>query len=224
VFANYVIAVRHSLRPWLAVLALMTFLPLTFMAVSSAEAASTHSSCHAPRLIGLTVSAARNRAKTSHCELRLKGASVRMAKIQTIHAQSARPGSIRKLLSVTVNPLCPGSSEIGPPRGEPLLTPGPTVLNTGLFIEGGAFIYRSAPVCKNLVGTSSAGTITVTSAGGTVIANKMTVNAGQELEIALNAGQYTVTGVFAGGNNVGPVTVTVLAGDTVRQDLVLPVP
>lgn len=147
-----------------------------------------------------------------------------MPKIQTIHRQSARPGQITKLLTVTVNPLCPGSVNLGPPPGEPLLTPGPTELDTGLFVVGGAFIYRSAPVCKDLVGKSSAGTITVTNAVGTVIANNMTLNAGQLLEITLSAGQYTITGVFAGGNKVGPTTVTVPAGEVVRQDLVLDVP
>lgn len=175
-------------------------------------------------MIGLSVAAARGRAKTSGCQLRLSGASVRMPKIQTIRAQSARPGQITKLLTLTVNPLCPGSLNQGPPPGEPLLTPGPTELDSGLFIEGGAFIYRSAPVCKDLVGKSSAGTITVTNATGTVVANNMTVSAGQLLEITLGAGQYTITGVFAGGNKVGPTTVTVPAGEVVRQDLVLDVP
>jgi len=160
----------------------------------------------------------------SGCELRLNGASVRMAQIQTIRAQSPRPGQITKLLTLTVNPLCPGSVNPGPPPGEPLLTPGPTELDTGLFIEGGAFIYRSAPVCKDLVGKSNAGTITVTNAAGTVIARNMAVNAGQLLEIKLSAGQYTITGVFAGGNTVGPTTVTVPTGEVVRQDLVLDVP
>jgi hypothetical protein len=51
-----------------------------------------------------------------------------------------------------------------------------------------------------------------------------TVNAGQLLKITLGAGQYTITGVFAGGNAVGPTAVTVPAGEVVRQDLVLDVP
>jgi hypothetical protein len=149
---------------------------------------------------------------------------VRMASVQTIRTQSTRPGQVTKLLIVTVNPLCPGSANIGPPPGEPLVTPGPTELDTGLFIEGGAFIYRSAPVCKDVVGTSSAGTITVTNAAGTVIANKTALTAGQLLKITLGAGEYTLTGVFAGGNAVGPIKVTVAAGQVVRQDLVLDVP
>jgi hypothetical protein len=104
------------------------------------------------------------------------------------------------------------------------MTPGPTELDTGLFIEGGPFIYRSAPVCKDLVGTSSAGKITVTNGAGTAIANNVSVSAGQLLKITLSAGQYTITGVFAGGTHVGPTSVTVPAGEVVRQDLVLDVP
>jgi hypothetical protein len=112
----------------------------------------------------------------------------------------------------------------GPPPGEPLLTPGTTRLTTGLFIEGGAFIYRSAPVCKNLVGKSSAGTITVTNAAGVAVADQTALTAGQLLEVNLNAGQYTITGVFANGVTARPVTVTIPAGEVVRQDLVLDVP
>src|ERR1035437_4199898 len=215
---------RASLRSWSAALVLVAGLPLTATATSSSTTVAAHSSCHAPRLISLTVNAARARARTCGCRLRLTGAPVRMSSVQTIRTQSTRPGQVTKLLIVTVNPLCPGSANIGPPPGEPLVTPGPTELDTGLFIEGGAFIYRSAPVCKDVVGTSSAGTITVTNAAGTVIANKTALTAGQLLKITLGAGEYTLTGVFAGGNAVGPIKVTVTAGQVVRQDLVLDVP
>ncbi len=147
-----------------------------------------------------------------------------MATIQTIRSQGTRPGQFTKLLTATVNPLCPVSAAIGPPQGEPLLTPGPTELKTGLFVEGGPLVLRSAPSCKELVGTSSAGTITVANAAGTVIADNAVVTEGQLLAIMLSPGAYTVSGVFAGGNAVGPITVTVPAGEVVRQDLVLDVP
>jgi hypothetical protein len=174
-------------------------------------------------MIGLTVTAGRLEAKKAGCQLRLTGYSIKMAKIQTIRKQSARPGQLTKLLSVTVNPLCPSSAAIGPPSGEPLMTPGPSELETGLFIEGGALIFRSVPVCKDLVGTSNAGTITVTDAGGTVIANRAVI-AGELLKIDLSAGLYSISGVFAGGNVARPITVTVPSGEVVRQDLVLDVP
>jgi hypothetical protein len=105
-----------------------------------------------------------------------------------------------------------------------LLKRGPTELDTGRFIEGGAFIRRSAPVCKDLVGKSSAGRITVTNAAGTAIANNVVVTAGPLLKITLSVGQHTLSGVFEGGNAVGPSAVTVPAGEVVRQDLVLDVP
>jgi len=221
---HYVVSVRRSLRWWLAVLAPIVLLPLTVTAPSNPAAASTHSSCHAPRMIGLTVAAARARATSSGCSLRLTGAAVQMPKIQTIRAQSSRPGRSTKLLSVTVNPPCPGVAEIGPPPGEPLLKPGPTELDTGLFFEGGPLIYRSAPVCKDFAGKSSAGNITVTNFAGTAVANNVALSAGQLLEITLSAGNYTITGVFADGSAVGPTTVTVPTGEVVRQDLVLDVP
>jgi hypothetical protein len=216
--------VRQLPRSWLAVLALVAIFPFMVTTTSGSAAVAVRSPCHAPRMIGLTVTAARGEAEQAGCHLRLTGASVEMPKIQTIRKQSARPGQLTKLLTVTVNPLCPSSGAMGPPPGEPLLTPGPTELETGLFIEGGPFIFRSAPACKDLVGTSSAGRITVINAAGTAIAMNRTVNAGQLLKITLGAGQYTITGVFAGGNAVGPTAVTVPAGEVVRQDLVLDVP
>jgi hypothetical protein len=224
VSARYGETVRQSLRWWLAASALVAYLPILVTATQSPAAGANHTSCHAPRVIGLTVTAARSRAKSSNCQLRLTGASVQMPRIQTIRTQSARPGALIKLLSVTVNPLCPGSANLGPPHGEPLLTPGTSGLTTGLFIEGGAFLYRSVPVCKNLVGKSSAGTITVINSVGVAIANQTALTAGQLLEVNLNAGQYTITGVFANGVTARPVSVTIPPGEVVRQDLVLDVP
>ncbi len=143
--------------------------------------------------------------------------------IQTIHTQSVRPGQVAKVVTVSVNPLCPGSLNPGPPPGEPILKPGPSEIVTGLFIEGGAYIERSAPICRALVGKSNAGNITITNSVGTVIAN-MALTAGQLLYVNVTAGQYTISGVFAGGNKVGPTIVNVPAGEIVRQDLVLAVP
>jgi len=208
----------------LTLLVLVLASPITLSPARDAGATLTSSTCHAPRVLGLTVAAARARSRSSGCHVRFVGAAIRMTRVQTIRSQSARPGQVTTLLTLRVNPLCPGSAFLGPPPGEPLLSPGPTELDVGLFIEGGAFIYRSAPVCRNLVGTSSAGSITVTNAGGVAIANKVALVAGQLLKITLDAGTYTLTGVFAGGNLVGPLKVVVPSGDVVRQDLVLNVP
>jgi hypothetical protein len=147
-----------------------------------------------------------------------------MPKIQTIHTQSVHPGQVAKVVTVSVNPLCPGSLNIGPPPGEPIIKSGPSELITGLFIEGGAFIDRSAPNCKVFVGKSSGGTITITNSVGTVFANDMALAPGQLLYVNVPAGAYTITGVFTGGNKVGPTSVNVVSGEIVRQDLVLDVP
>jgi hypothetical protein len=97
-------------------------------------------------------------------------------------------------------------------------------LIAGLFIEGGAFIERSAPNCKDLVGKSTSGTITITNSVGTVFANNMALSAGQLLYVNVPAGTYTIAGTFSGGMKASPVTVSVAANQIVRQDLVLDVP
>ena len=167
---------------------------------------------------------ARVRARAAGCALRLTGARVQMPTIQTIRTQSVGPGHVAKVVTLSVNPLCPGSLNIGPPPGEPIIKSGPTELITGLFIEGGAFIYRSAPNCKVFVGKSSGGTITITNSVGTVFANNMALSPGQLLYVNVPAGTYTITGVLTGGNHLGPATVNVASGQVVRQDLVLDVP
>jgi len=221
---SYGVTVRRSLRSWMAVLSLVALLPLTVTGTSNVALASLRTSCHVPRMTGLTVTAARGRARAAGCRLRLTGARVQVPTIQTIHTQNERPGQVARAVTVSVNPLCSGSLNPGPPPSEPILKPGPTELITGLFIEGGAYIERSAPICKALVGKSSAGTITITNSVGTFIANNMALSAGQLLNVNVPAGTYTIAGVFAGGNKVGPSTVLVPSGEIVRQDLVLDVP
>jgi len=223
-FAGYRVAMNRSLRSWSAIVAVVGLLPLTFTGTPSAAAASAHSSCRAPRLTGLTVTAARHRAKAAGCQLRLSGAVVKIPTIQTIHTQNVRPGVRATLVTVAVNPLCPSSGAIGPPPGEPIMKPGPTELISGLFIEGGPFIYRSVPNCESLVGKSSGGTITITNSVGTVIANNMALSAGQLLYVNVTTGAYTISGVFSSGLKAGPITVNVPSGEMVRQDLVLDVP
>jgi hypothetical protein len=125
---------------------------------------------------------------------------------------------------IVVNPLCESAGLPGPPPGEPIIKAGPTELITGLFIEGGPLVLRSAPVCKKIVGKSSGGTITITNSVGSIIANNMTLTAGQLLYVNVQPGAYTVSGVFSGGLKSGPITVNVPSGDVVRQDVVLDVP
>jgi hypothetical protein len=215
--------VTRTLRTWTAVAVLSSLAPLTFLSTPGLAATASRT-CHAPRLTGLTVATARAKARVAGCPLRLTGARLQMPTIQTIHTQSVRPGRVAKVVTVSVNPLCPGALNIGPPPGEPIVKSGPTELISGLFIVGGAFIYRSAPNCKVFVGKSSGGTITITNSVGTVFANNMALAPGQLLYVNVPAGSYTITGVFSGGEKAGPTTVTVASGEIVRQDLVLDVP
>jgi hypothetical protein len=127
-------------------------------------------------------------------------------------------------VTLTVNPLCGGSALNGPPRGEPFITSGPTELISGLFIEGGPYVERSAPNCKESPERSSAGTITVTNAAGTDVIDNLQLSSGQLLYVKVPAGRYTVTGVVSDNLKVGPLVVSVPAGKTVRQDLTADVP
>ncbi len=143
--------------------------------------------------------------------------------VQTIHTQSVRPGLFARVVTLQVNPVCGGPINPGPPPGEPIVTAGGPELVTGLFIEGGAYIERSEPHCTPIVGKSNAGTITVTTSGSSVFAT-LTLTAGQLMYVLVPVGSYSVSGVFSGGNKVGPITVNVGADQIVRQDLVLDVP
>lgn len=182
--------------------------------------------CTVPALTGLTVAAARRRTARSGCRLRLRGARVERAEVQTIRRQTPRPGRRRHVVSAWVNPLCPGSAALGPPNGEPFVSPGPTGLVSGLYLSGGPLLMRSAPLCTSLSGTPTAGTITVSDpTSGAVIATR-TVESGQLARIPLPAGTYTLVGTFADAysNNQHissrPLTVSIPPGRTVRQDVV----
>ena len=203
---------------------IVAVMPLAISAATTVATASTASTCHAPRLTGLTVTVARRHARVAGCDVRLVGAKLQMPQIQTVRTQSVRPGKVTNLVTLTVNPLCSGAADDGPPAGEPIITSGPTELISGLFIEGGPFIDRSAPNCKQVAEKSSPGTITVTNSAGTVIVNKMELTTGQLLYVKVPAGKYTLTGVLSVNNKVGPITVEVPADTTVRQDLTLDVP
>jgi hypothetical protein len=123
------------------------------------------------------------------------------------------------------NRLCSGSAAWGPRRDEPLRTPGPTELISGLYLDGGPHRFRSAQRCSSLSGTPSAGTITVTDPASGAIVASATVANGELAKIPLPPGAYTITGTFANAfsNNQHiqspPQTVTIRSGQTVRQDV-----
>jgi hypothetical protein len=183
--------------------------------------------CRVPRLTGLVVFAARERAAKAGCRLRLEGEPVERAAIQTIGEQSPRPGMRSQTITAWVNSLCSGSAAWGPLRGEPFLTPGPTELVSGLYLDGGPHLFRSAPRCDALSGTPGAGTIMVMNAATGATVATQTVVRGRLAAIPLPPGTYSVRGTFGEANTNGvhpqsfPVTVQIESGKTLRRDLVL---
>jgi hypothetical protein len=186
--------------------------------------------CRAPRLAGLVLSVARERAAKAGCHVRLVGAPVERPAIQTIRRQSPGAGQHGRILTVWVNPLCSGSAESGAPAGEPFLTQGPTELVSGLYLDGGPLRFRSAPRCSSLSGSPGAGTITVTNpATGAIVVTKTVAN-GQLAKIPLSPGIYTISGTFTNAFSNGqhmqsfPQTVTISPGKTTRQDVSVNIP
>ena len=101
---------------------------------------------------------------------------------------------------------------------------------SGLFLVGGPLVLYSAATCYSIVGTPSAGTITVTDPTTGMTAAKQTVAEGQLAHFRLAPGSYTITGTFADANAGGvrlttpAQTVNIPHGDTVRQDAVASIP
>lgn len=181
--------------------------------------------CHVPRLTGLTLSVARDRLAHTGCSLRVRGAALEEAQIQTVERQSPASGRRSSTVTVWLNPLCHGSAAYGPGLNEQVLTPGPTELVSGFYLDGGPLARFSDPGCKRPAPPPGAGTVVVMDASGAVVATQ-TSTSGQFIRIPLPAGSYTVTGTFldATSNGVHPTTsesLVVPPGQTVRQDFFL---
>jgi hypothetical protein len=154
---------------------------------------------------------------------------VERPEVQTIRGQTPTHGAARGV-SVWVNPLCPGSAELPGPRHEPIRSKGRSELITGLYLDGGPLIFRSAANCEALEGTPGAGTVTVTNpATGAVLATQ-NMAAKHLATIPLPPGPYSVSAQFEGATinglhpTVGPITVEIPPGTTVRQDIELSIP
>ncbi len=129
-------------------------------------------------------------------------------------------------------PPCWGSAEFGPGISEPLLTPGPTELVSGFYLDGGPLVGFSAPGCKRPAPPPGGGTVEVFSESGTLVATQTSEN-GQFAEISLPPGSYKITGTFLGATICTGIAATtcvhatqtewvvIPAGDTVREDFVL---
>jgi hypothetical protein len=196
---------------------------------SAHQARTVGTGCHVPRFTGLTLSAARKRAAHAHCNLRVKGAALEQAEVQTIERQSPARGGRSSSVTVWLNPFCRREADYAPELKEPLVTQGPTELVSGFFLVGGPDSRRfSDRGCKLPAPPPGAGTVDVTNASGAVVATQ-TSTYGHFVEIPLPAGSYTITGTFLGAtvNEVHPKeseSVVIPAGHTVRQDFFLNIP
>ncbi len=122
--AKYFETVRTLLKLLVTIGMFVALMPV-IDGVASNELANASQACRAPRIVGLTVASARRQATEANCQLELRGASVRLPDIQLVERQAPQSGTLTKVLSGTVEALCPSTSNIGPPPGEPLRRPGP---------------------------------------------------------------------------------------------------
>jgi hypothetical protein len=208
------------------------FIVVTVLCVVSLNAAGhmviASKVCHAPQLRGLTLDVARLKAANAGCKLRLKGAVVKQPEVQTVDRQSPPAGQHSSTVTVWLNPFCFGSAAYGPAIAEPTVTPGPTALVSGFYLEGGPIARFSAPNCKRPEPPPGAGMVEVISATGALVTTQ-TSTAGHLVKIKLPAGSYTIRGTFLNAtiNGTHPTkttSLTIPAGHTVRQDFILSVP
>jgi len=202
---------------------------------TSAATRRKAAACHrVPKLIGLSLSVSRTRSAQAGCKLRVREAGTSQvvavppsgpSLAQIITRQTPHAGGVGRIVTVWLKPLCDQSAEPGPPAHEPRVKRGPTELVSGLFLDGGPL--RRAPRCRS--GTPWAGTIAVANQAGKVIASDK-VHTGKLARIRLAPGTYTIHGTFADATRNGqpietePQTVTITAGETVREDVVANIP
>jgi hypothetical protein len=192
-------------------------------AVSAASAATRASGCVTPRLVGLTERAAARKASAAGCVVRLTGARLKRATVQTIAAQAPAPGARSAGVRLTLNPLCFGSALAGPPHNEGM-RPGPTELITGLYLVGGPALPYSSPHCRQKPGQPGPGTIDVLDpTGGTIVASR-TVKRGRLVTFRLPPGRYRVSGRASANNDTLAPPFTIRAGYTTRRYVIEPVP
>jgi hypothetical protein len=108
---------------------------------------------------------------------------------------------------------------------EPYVTKGPTEIVVGLYIQGGALV----PGCPQSPRGPNGGVVTL-SRHGKVVKTDAHASGGALFVIRVAPGTYTLAARaddFYGkgdGPRMGPVTVTVEKGQSVRRDLFLDVP
>jgi hypothetical protein len=95
----------------------MTLLCVASASASAHQATHVGRTCRGPRLKGLTLTVARTRAAHAGCRLRVKGAALEDARIQTVERQSPRPGRRSASVTVWLNPITVKANE-QPPNGQ----------------------------------------------------------------------------------------------------------
>ncbi|HTW41326.1 MAG TPA: hypothetical protein VMD79_03320 [Solirubrobacteraceae bacterium] len=194
-------------------------------------AARRYSTCQVPPLIGHSLGEAVRRAARAHCAIRIRDATTGapidvltepQAAARLVSRQQPQAGREAELVTAWVRPLCDESADPGPGIDEPRITPGPTTLVSGLFLDGGPL--RRVGRCTR--GTPSPGTIQVLDPSTGQQVASSTVAAGKLARIRLAPGAYEVEGTFANAfRNGQPITtlprrVTLRAGTVVREDVI----
>jgi hypothetical protein len=191
---------------------------------ASTAADSGRPGCIVPDVVGVSLSAARQALQSSGCsviphQLPPHGQFVTPPSPdarQLVASQSPRPGSHTGQVTISLKPLCAQPDAPGPDTVGPTTSRGPSELVSGVFLQGGP--VRTAPGCRH--GTPSAGTLTVTSAAGQIVAHRV-VREGRFGVFPLKPGQYTLLATLPGGAPpVAPRPVTILAHKTTRLNLV----
>jgi hypothetical protein len=199
-----------------------------------AGGADAQSGCVVPDVVGVNLAQARHALQASGCQMSVSqlpphgnyvtpsGADNR----QLIRGQQPAAGSRASTVTVFAAPLCAQPLLPGPPdppgRGA-RTSHGPNELIAALYLQGGP--VRTTPRCRR--GTPSAGTVIVSTAGGTTLIRRR-VRAGNAAIFPLAPGRYLVGGTIAGGVSAGTVQVpavpvTIAARRTTRLDVVAPV-
>jgi hypothetical protein len=204
----------------------VTVLSVAAVSAPARSATRVRSACRVPRITGLTLTVARERAARAGCTLRVKGAALKQSRIQTVDRQSPAAGRRASSVTVWLNPFCLGSAAYGPGLTEPVVRPGPTELVSGFYLDGGPLARFSDPGCKRPAPPPGAGIVEVMNPTTGAVVATQTSERGRLVKIPLPAGSYTIRGTFRDAtiNGVHPhetESVVIPPGRTVRQDFFL---
>jgi len=187
--------------------------------------------CVAPDVVGVSLAMARRALGDSGCAVTVRqlpahGSYVTPASPdgrQLVARQRPAAGGRSQGVTVWVKPLCAQPANPGPPRRGPLSEKGPTELIAGLYLQGGPL--QTSQSCRR--GSSAAGTVTVSTAAGKLIARR-SVRAGRFVIFPLAPGSYVVAGTLAGkagrSAQLPSAQVTLGARRTTRLNLVASIP